>query len=188
MGADLHPFLQHPGVLAFAHRGGTGDWPENTMSAFAHAVGLGFTYLETDVHLTADGVVIAFHDSSLDRVSDSVGLISELSWEEVSRARISGTEGVPRLTDLLAAFPGARVNIDPKDDAVVEALVEVIKAHEPWIGCVSVRSPTVALSGAANCWVLGCVRQPGRQPRPASVWQISGSLSIPRRGTAFRCR
>jgi glycerophosphoryl diester phosphodiesterase len=130
MGADLHPFLQHPGVLAFAHRGGTGDWPENTMSAFAHAVGLGFTYLETDVHLTADGVVIAFHDNSLDRVSDSVGLISELSWEEVSRARISGTEGVPRLTDLLTAFPGARVNIDPKDDAVVEALVEVIKAHD----------------------------------------------------------
>jgi glycerophosphoryl diester phosphodiesterase len=129
-GADSHPFLTHPGVLAFAHRGGTGDWPENTMAAFAHAVDLGFTYLETDVHLTADGIVVAFHDSSLDRVSDSVGLISGLSWDEVSQARVGGTEGVPRLSDLFEAFPAARVNIDPKDDAVVDALVEVIRDHD----------------------------------------------------------
>jgi len=127
---DCHPFLSHPGVLAFAHRGGTGEWPENTMAAFAHAVGLGFTYLETDVHLTADGTVVAFHDRSLDRMSDSAGLISELTWDEVSRARVGGTEGIPRLSDLLEAFPAARVNIDPKDDAVVDALVGVIRDHD----------------------------------------------------------
>ncbi len=130
IGAGIHPFLQHPGVLAFAHRGGTGDGPENTMVAFRHSVELGYNYLETDVHLTADGVVVAFHDDSLDRVTDSKGLISKLSWEQVAQARVGGTETIPRLADLLQAFPGVRINIDPKEDSVVEALAEVIQQHE----------------------------------------------------------
>ncbi|MBC8195458.1 MAG: glycerophosphodiester phosphodiesterase [Acidimicrobiia bacterium] len=126
----LHPFLDHSGVLAFAHRGGTGDWPENTMAAFGHAVSLGYSYLETDVHLTSDGVVVAFHDDSLDRVTDRQGLISELSWKEVSEARVGGTEAVPRLVDLLGAFPDAKINIDPKDDPVVGPLASLLLDHD----------------------------------------------------------
>ncbi len=121
------PFLDHPGPLAFAHRGGAGDWPENTMPAFEGAVALGYRYLETDAHVTADGVCLAFHDDRLDRVTDRRGVIAELPYREVAGARVDGVEPIPLLEDLLAAFPEVRVNIDPKHDAAVDAVTEVIR-------------------------------------------------------------
>src|SRR5213078_954322 len=107
------------GPIAFAHRGGASDHPENTLPAFQHAIDLGYRYLETDVHATADGVVVAFHDTTLDRVTDHIGRIAELPWSVVREARVAGTEPIPLLEDLLAAWPEARINIDPKVDAVV---------------------------------------------------------------------
>jgi len=120
-------FLDHAGPLAFAHRGGAGDWPENTMPAFEHAVGLGYRYLETDVHATADGVLLAFHDDRLDRVTDRTGEIATLPHATVAEARVDGREPIPLLEDLLGAFPEARINIDPKHDDSVEPLIEVLE-------------------------------------------------------------
>ena len=120
------PFLADP-PLAFAHRGGAGDWPENTMPAFEGAVALGYRHLETNVHLTADGVLVAFHDESLDRVTDRSGAIAELPWSEVRQARVDGREPIPLLEDLLGAWPDVCINIDPKHDRSVEVLAEVIE-------------------------------------------------------------
>ncbi len=119
-------FLDHQGPLAFAHRGGAGDWPENTMPAFEHAVALGYRYVETDVHTTADGVLVAFHDDRLDRVTDRTGAIADLPWREVAAAVVGGSERIPLLEDILGSFPQVRVNIDPKADRAVEPLAEVI--------------------------------------------------------------
>jgi glycerophosphoryl diester phosphodiesterase len=119
-------FLDAPGPLAFAHRGGASEAPENTMPAFEHAVRLGYRYLETDVHVTADGVLLAFHDDRLDRVTDRTGVIAELPWTEVERALVDGREPIPRLEDLLATWPDVRINIDPKHDAAIEPLAEAI--------------------------------------------------------------
>lgn len=121
------PFLDHPGPLAFAHRGGAGDWPENTMPAFEGAASLGYRWVETDAHVTADGICLAFHDDRLDRVTDRTGIIAELPYREVRQARVDGREPIPLLEDLLGAFPDLRVNIDPKHDAAVDALVGVIE-------------------------------------------------------------
>ena len=122
-------FLDHPGPLAFAHRGahGPGLPPENTMAAFRAAVDLGYEYLETDVHVTADGVLVAFHDDRLDRVTDRAGVIAELPWAEVRRSRVGGSEPVPLLADILEEFPDIRINIDPKHDAAVQPLVHAIR-------------------------------------------------------------
>lgn len=127
---SLHPFLDHDGPIAFAHRGGASAHPENTERAFRHAVELGFTHLETDVHVTADGVAIAFHDESLDRVTDREGVIAELPWSEVRRARVSGTDEIMRLDDLLDAFPDTRINLDPKNDAAVAPLAAALRATD----------------------------------------------------------
>lgn len=127
------PYLDHPGPLAFAHRGFSRDGQENSMVAFAAAVDLGFRYVETDVHATADGVVIAFHDATLDRVTDGTGRVDRLPWAVVRRARIAGREPVPTLAELLGSWPDLRVNIDVKSAQAVGPTVEVIErasAHD----------------------------------------------------------
>ncbi|MCE7998068.1 MAG: glycerophosphodiester phosphodiesterase [Rhodobiaceae bacterium] len=121
------PYLEFDGVLAFAHRGGTSAHPENTLPAFQHAIDLGFRYLETDVHATRDGVLLAFHDEELDRVTDMTGRIAELDYAQVSKARIDGREPIPLFAELLASWPEARFNIDPKLDNAAEPLAKVLK-------------------------------------------------------------
>ncbi len=125
-----HPFLDWDGPIPFAHRGGASDAPENTMPAFEYAVGLGYRYVETDVQVTADGVLVAFHDDDLQRACDRPGRISELPWSAVREARVRGEAPIPLLEDLLGAWPSLRVNIDCKSDAAVSGLVSVIKRHD----------------------------------------------------------
>lgn len=121
-------------VRAYAHRGGALHpdlvGMENTMEAFRHAVELGYTHLETDVHVTRDGVLLAFHDEALDRVTDVSGLIAEMTYAEVQAARIGGQHGVPSLAELFEAFPGVTFNIDLKSDGAVGALAELLAATD----------------------------------------------------------
>ncbi|WP_019633299.1 glycerophosphodiester phosphodiesterase [Actinomadura atramentaria] len=120
-----YAFLDHPGPIPFAHRGGAGR-PENTLAAFRRAADLGYRYLETDARATADGVAVAFHDRTLDRVTDRTGPLARLPYAEVARARVRGVERVPRIEEILEEFPDARVNIDLKDAAVIGPLTEVL--------------------------------------------------------------
>jgi glycerophosphoryl diester phosphodiesterase len=123
----VHPFLDHDGPIAFAHRGGAASGYENSLAAFTRAVDLGYRYLETDVHATSDGVLLAFHDRSLDRVTHAVGRVARLPWDTVSRARIGGQEPIPLLEDLLGSWQDIRLNIDVKERGAVGPLVEAIR-------------------------------------------------------------
>jgi glycerophosphoryl diester phosphodiesterase len=134
-------FLERSTTIAFAHRGGGGEAPENTLPAFEAAVALGYRYLETDVHLTRDGVLLAFHDSSLERLTDRDGKIGALSLAEVREAdagyRFSPDEGVtfpfrgtgvvvPTLEELLTRWDGVYLNIDAKADDTVAPLIALV--------------------------------------------------------------
>jgi glycerophosphoryl diester phosphodiesterase len=135
--AYLDRVLDQPGsVLAFAHRGGAYhpeiEGLENTLAAFRHAAALGYEYLETDVHVTRDGVLLAFHDSVLDRVTDRRGQIAALTHAEVREAMVGGRESVPKLADLFDAFPRARFNIDIKSEGAVSVLADFVAAREAW--------------------------------------------------------
>lgn len=128
MAGNVTGYLDYPLPIAFAHRGGAaGYFPENTWRAFEHAVGLGYAYLETDVHATADEVLVAFHDKTLDRVTGVAGRIARLPYREVAAARVGGTDPVPLLADLLAAWPDVRFNLDVKDAPAIGPLVSVLR-------------------------------------------------------------
>jgi glycerophosphoryl diester phosphodiesterase len=128
-------------VIAYAHRGGADGAPENTMAAFERAVALGYRWLETDVHVTRDGIVVAFHDDRLDRVTDRSGIIADLTYAEVCDAdagywftldggatypyRNRGVR-VPALRDLIERWPDVQVNIDAKADHTVAPLMRLL--------------------------------------------------------------
>lgn len=140
MSFPRHAFLDHPAPLAFAHRGGAADGLENTVVAFRRAVDAGYRYLEIDVHATADGALVAFHDATLDRVTDAGGA---LPWSEVRQARVGGAEPLPLFEELLETFPVARWNVDIKAEAALLPLMELIRRTGAWDRvCV----------GVGNCW------------------------------------
>ena len=130
--APRHPFLDHPGPIAFAHRGGAPDGVgENSLAAFARAVAAGYRYLETDVHATSDGVLLAFHDRRLGRLTDARGRIADQTWAEVAAARIGGgPDPIPTMAELLKAFPDARFNIDVKEPNAIRPLAELLRAAD----------------------------------------------------------
>lgn len=130
------PFFQHPDdagrqlPIAMAHRGFSADGLENSMAAFRAGVDLGFRYLETDVHTTADGVLLLFHDESLDRVTDGSGKVAELPHAEVAKARIGGQEPIPTFDELVTGLPEARLNLDVKDWSSVRSTAAAIERHQ----------------------------------------------------------
>ncbi|MEV4320508.1 glycerophosphodiester phosphodiesterase [Actinocrispum sp. NPDC049592] len=125
-----HDYLAGPYPRAFAHRGwhlGDLSGMENSLSAFRRAVQEGYSYIETDVHATADGVVVVHHDDELDRTTDGRGIVARLPWRKVSQARIGGREPISRLEDVLEELPDARFNIDVKTDSAIEPVAELLR-------------------------------------------------------------
>lgn len=115
--------------IAFAHRGFSRDGLENSLQAFQNAAELGYGYVETDVHTTSDGVVVLFHDETLDRVTNGSGRIEDRTYAELQKVLIGGREPIPTLDELLAALPDICVNIDIKDATSILPLKQVLDRH-----------------------------------------------------------
>jgi glycerophosphoryl diester phosphodiesterase len=121
-----YPFLDAATPIPFAHRGGAAVGDENSMAAFERAIQAGYRYLETDVHATSDGVSVAFHDDTLDRMLGRRGRIEDLAWVDLMSLRVNGAAVVPALVDLLDTWPDCRLNIDLKADTSVDPTIEAI--------------------------------------------------------------
>jgi glycerophosphoryl diester phosphodiesterase len=135
--ADVKPrrpvaYLDQALPLAFAHRGGAAHQPENSWPAFEHAIGLGYTHVETDVRATQDGILLAFHDRTLDRVTDRTGRIAQMRYQQVASARIGGTEPIPQIEDLISAWPDLRFNVDLKEVQTIRPMMEVLRRTGAW--------------------------------------------------------
>lgn len=139
---------------AIAHRGAKASWPENTMAAFRGAVAVGAHALETDVHLSADGVVVLSHDPSLKRCYGVDKKIANCDWEflETLRTVREPKEPLPRFKELLEwlATPGLQkiwvvldIKIDDDPEELISAIVrtlEEVQSPVPWdqrivLGC-----------------------------------------------------
>ncbi|RMB86869.1 glycerophosphodiester phosphodiesterase [Streptomyces shenzhenensis] len=163
-----HPYLDHPGPIPFAHRGGAADGLENTVAQFRRAVGLGYRYIETDVHLTADGKLVAFHDDTLDRVTDGAGRIADLPWSQVRQARVAGSEPVPLFEELLETFPGVRWNVDLKTEPTLRPFLELVERTDSW--------GRVCVGSFSEARVLRAQRLAG--PRLATSFGTRGVLNL----------
>jgi len=138
-----HPYFAVPTPIVIGHRGCAGEAPENTLPAFARGLADGAAILESDVHLTADGVPVLLHDPEVDRVSDGRGAVAAFRFAELQRLdaghRFSPDGGlthpfrgrgvrIPSFEQALEAFPTARFNIELKDPApgAAEATLDVV--------------------------------------------------------------
>ena len=153
--ADVrHPFFASARPLVFAHRGGSGLAPENTIAAFDTALALGADGLELDVRLSRDGVVVVHHDASLDRTTDVRGDVSALTAAELARVdagyRFTRRDahpfrgqgiGVPALADILARYRDTRIVVEFKLSVaeLAAAVVEVVRRADA-VGRVCVGS------------------------------------------------
>jgi glycerophosphoryl diester phosphodiesterase len=184
-------YLDAPTPLAMAHRGGAIEHLENTMPAFQACVDLGYRYLETDVQVTADGVLVAFHDPSLERVTGQSGRIDSQTWAQVSDARIGGREPIVRLEDLLVAWPDVRFNLDIKAAGVLAPLVRLVHrlkvADRICLGSFSDARIAAArrLFGPTVCTSLGprgvaALRLSSYSPRAAGLVRMpAGCAQVP---------
>jgi glycerophosphoryl diester phosphodiesterase len=122
VGAGADPVLS-AGPLLAAHRGGSNLWPENSLLAFRKALALGADYLETDVHLTADGEVVVIHDPTLDRTTTGSGALRDTRLADLAGVHLKARDGtvtdepVPTLAallDLLATSSRAQLLLEIK--------------------------------------------------------------------------
>jgi glycerophosphoryl diester phosphodiesterase len=116
-----HPFFRRDRPLVFAHRGGAGLAPENTMAAFDAAAALGVDGFELDVRLSRDGIVIVHHDATLERTMLVRGAVAARMGGELAEL------GVPTLVDVLTRHRDPRVIIEMKENRE-ELAVRVIEA------------------------------------------------------------
>jgi glycerophosphoryl diester phosphodiesterase len=133
--------------LVFAHRGGGGLFPENTLEAFKYSAQMGVDVLELDVHSTSDGTLVVMHDSQVDRTTNGSGRVSEMTLAEIKKLdagfqftpdggktfpyRGKGIT-IPTLQEIFDSFPEMTFNVEPKqvEPSVVKPLCAMIRARK----------------------------------------------------------
>lgn len=164
-----HPYLDGPYPRAYAHRGWhLGDGHENTLAGFVRAVDEGFSYLEFDVHASADGVAVVHHDPTIDRTTDGAGRIALLQAAALAQVRVGGVEPIPLLEDVLKALPDTRCTIEVKSAAAVDVTLAVLDRLDAW--------PRVCLGGYDERWLARARRAAG--PRLCTSMGYGSALGL----------
>lgn len=167
---------------AFAHRGASLLAPENTEAAFREAVNLGYHLIETDIQASADGTLFVFHDDTLERMTGEKRPLGQLYDQEISELRIKGTHPIPKLLDMMEAFPEALFNIDVKTWPTAAPLAEFLQQRDfrerVCIGSFSDgrTSAVTSVLGRDTCHSLGT--------RNSVRWYLGALFGIPQKFSA----
>ncbi|HKQ52054.1 MAG TPA: glycerophosphodiester phosphodiesterase [Pyrinomonadaceae bacterium] len=136
-----HPFFARSEQVTevIAHRGGGGEWPQETTYAFDRAVKTGVDVLEMDVHKTSDNHLVLMHDPNVDKTTGHPGFIKKMTSDEVkaldAAAKWPSLKGtgiqVPELEEVFGRYPKARmvIEIKQKTPPLIDELCELIRAH-----------------------------------------------------------
>lgn len=172
--------MQRFAAQYYAHRGLHNEAegiPENSMGAFARAVAEGYG-IELDVHLSRDGEAVVFHDDNLRRMCGVDACVTDLSWAELSKLHLRGTEyTIPRFSDVLALVGGkVPLIIELKFERHAKKLCETVngllaaypggvlhRILRPAV-CLVVPQASVRNPAGTACGILPCARYEA-QPR-----------------------
>ena len=133
--------------LVFAHRGGGGLYPENTLEAFQYSAQMGVDVLELDVHATSDGALVVMHDALVDRTTDGAGRVNQMTLAELKKLdagfKFTPDGGqsfpfrgkgitIPTLQEIFDALPGQTFNVEPKqaEPSITTPLCEIIRSRK----------------------------------------------------------
>lgn len=152
-------YFNSPPPRVLAHRGLAIDVPENTLLAFARAVAVGVTHIETDVHDSADGVAVISHDDSLSRVSGRSVRVNQLAVSELRRVDLGHGQNFATLAEAIDAFPDARFNIDVKSEGAIGPTIDTIASAKA-VNRVLVTSFSSARRAAAVKGLPGVATSP----------------------------
>jgi glycerophosphoryl diester phosphodiesterase len=141
------------GPFIIAHRGGSLEAPENTLASFKHAVDVGAKFVELDVQMSSDGVLVIIHDETLDRTTTGSGPVGDLTFDELRELDAGVKKGdewkgekIPTLREVLdlCVGEGVGVVIELKSPDLYTGMVEKVAAllGEMWI------------EGAENLWCI----------------------------------
>lgn len=138
---------ENPRFLVFAHRGGGGLYPENTLGAFEYSAKMGVDVLELDIHSTSDGALVVMHDAAVERTTDGNGRVNQMTLAELKKLDAGykfSTDGgqtfpfrgkgitIPTLQEIFDAFPNMTFNVEPKqaEPSVIKPLCELIRSRK----------------------------------------------------------
>ena len=177
-----HPYLSPAPPRVLAHRGlvtahdATLGVVENSFAAVAGAHAAGVEYVESDCHLTADGVVVLFHDDDLDRVAGDPRKISDVRLPELEEL-MADRGGLVTLPQALEAFPDVRFNLDVKAEAAAEPVGRLIAPHAARVLVTSFSDDRrrVALAAAVTA---GASLPPATSPGSATVGRLVAAQAL----------
>lgn len=173
-GATRPRVLAHRGLLTTEGR--LHNVAENSFTAVAAAHAAGATYVESDCHLTADGVVVLFHDDDLSRVTGDPRRVAEVTAAELETL-MSARGGLITLADALESFPTVRFNLDVKAKDAAADVGRIVAPHASRVLLTSFSDQRRRAALAAAEHAGGGIR-PATSAGSATIARVLAALSL----------